>query len=48
VQADITQARVNLGWEPKVSFETGLAETVRWAIQQHGNDLQTKIAKRAI
>lgn len=47
VEADITQARVALGWEPRVSFEQGLAETVQWAIQHHGNDLQTKIAKRA-
>jgi UDP-glucose 4-epimerase len=48
VEADITQARVALGWEPQVSFDAGLAETVRWAIQHHGNDLQTRIAKRAI
>jgi UDP-glucose 4-epimerase len=33
-EADITQARLGLGWEPKVTFETGLAETVRWAITQ--------------
>ncbi len=48
VEADITQARVTLGWEPKVSFENGLAETVRWAINHHGSDLQMKIAKQAI
>jgi UDP-glucose 4-epimerase len=39
VEADITQARRTLGWEPQVAFETGLAETVRWAIAQQGNDL---------
>jgi len=42
VEADITQARMTLGWEPQVSFDTGLAETVRWAIQHQGNDLQMK------
>jgi UDP-glucose 4-epimerase len=31
VEADITQARAILGWEPRVSFDVGLAETVRWA-----------------
>ena len=27
---DITKIRTELGYEPKVSFDTGLAETVRW------------------
>ncbi len=31
VEADISSARAILGWEPRVSFEAGLAETVRWA-----------------
>jgi UDP-glucose 4-epimerase len=31
VEADITQVRATLGWEPRVSFDVGLAETVRWA-----------------
>ena len=31
VCADIRQARSVLGWEPRTSYETGLAETVRWA-----------------
>jgi UDP-glucose 4-epimerase len=31
VAADTTQARAALGWEPRVSFAEGLAETVRWA-----------------
>jgi UDP-glucose 4-epimerase len=31
VQADIRRAQSILGWEPKTSFETGLAETVRQA-----------------
>jgi len=31
VQADVRQARSVLGWEPRTTFETGLAKTVRWA-----------------
>jgi len=29
-RADIARARAELGYEPKVSFEDGLAETLRW------------------
>ncbi len=46
VEADVTQARAVLGWEPGVSFETGLAGTVRWAIQEHENG-SNSIAKCA-
>lgn len=31
VEADITQARTSLTWKPRVSFEEGLVESVRWA-----------------
>jgi UDP-glucose 4-epimerase len=31
VEADITRTRKVLGWEPRVPFDKGLAETVRWA-----------------
>jgi UDP-glucose 4-epimerase len=31
VEADTTRARTVLGWQPRVSFPAGLAETVRWA-----------------
>jgi UDP-glucose 4-epimerase len=31
VAADTGRARAALGWEPRVSFAEGLAETVRWA-----------------
>jgi UDP-glucose 4-epimerase len=31
VEADTTRARLTFGWQPRVSFEQGLAETVRWA-----------------
>ena len=36
VQADIRQARSVLGWEPRTTFERGLAETVRWARNEFG------------
>jgi len=32
VAADIARARTILGWSPHVTFEAGLAETVRWAV----------------
>jgi UDP-glucose 4-epimerase len=31
VQADIRRAKSVLGWEPRTTFENGLAKTVRWA-----------------
>ena len=27
---DITKIRTELGWEPSISFEDGIAETVAW------------------
>jgi UDP-glucose 4-epimerase len=36
VQADATQARRVLGWTPHVPFTAGMAETVRWAMQESG------------
>jgi UDP-glucose 4-epimerase len=36
VEADITQARAILGWEPEVPFAAGLDETVRWATKVAG------------
>jgi UDP-glucose 4-epimerase len=30
-EADITKARAILGWEPRVTFEHGLLNTIRWA-----------------
>jgi len=32
-QADATRARELLGWEPRISFEEGLRQTVEWYIQ---------------
>jgi UDP-glucose 4-epimerase len=34
VEADVTRAGAVLRWQPRVSFEAGLAETVRWAATQ--------------
>jgi UDP-glucose 4-epimerase len=31
VEADIRRARAVLGWQPRVAFDAGLAETLRWA-----------------
>jgi UDP-glucose 4-epimerase len=31
VRADVSKAKALMGWEPKTPFETGLAETLRWA-----------------
>jgi UDP-glucose 4-epimerase len=33
VEAEVARARAVLGWKPRVAFEAGLAETVRWARQ---------------
>jgi len=34
--ADITRARETLGYRPKVSFETGMAELIEWATAEPG------------
>jgi UDP-glucose 4-epimerase len=34
VQADISKARSVLGWEPRTTFEAGLAKTVHWAKEE--------------
>jgi UDP-glucose 4-epimerase len=36
VEADVTLARQLLGWQPSVSFETGLAETLQWSVASMG------------
>jgi UDP-glucose 4-epimerase len=36
IQADIRRARAVLGWEPRMTFERGLVETVRWAREELG------------
>jgi UDP-glucose 4-epimerase len=37
--ADIAKSQQVLGWQPRCSFEDGLARTVRWAMaQRHGED----------
>ena len=34
--ADITRTRRDLGYEPAVTFEVGLRDTVRWYLQTSG------------
>ena len=34
--ADTTEIQTRLGWQPKVSFRQGLAETVAWYRSRHG------------
>jgi UDP-glucose 4-epimerase len=36
VEADVTLARQLLGWQPRVSFESGLAETLQWSLASKG------------
>jgi UDP-glucose 4-epimerase len=38
VQADIRRAQTILDWEPRTSFESGLAETVRWGRDTYARD----------
>jgi len=40
VRADITEARARLRWEPRTTFEKGLAETVRHARIEHDGSRQ--------
>jgi len=42
VEADNTRARRLLGWQPRVSFEAGLAETVQWSVASMGAAVSTK------
>jgi nucleoside-diphosphate-sugar epimerase len=34
---DITLAGEVLGWSPKVSLDDGIAQTVDWFLEKHGN-----------
>jgi UDP-glucose 4-epimerase len=34
VRADVARAKALMGWEPRTHFETGLAETLRWAREE--------------
>ena len=45
VQADIRQARSVLGWEPRTTFEAGLAQTVLWARQEFAAQPTAAIAR---
>ena len=45
VQADIRKARSVLGWEPRTTFEAGLAKTVLWARQEFAAQPTAPIAR---
>jgi UDP-glucose 4-epimerase len=47
VEADTSRARAVLGWEPRVPFAAGLAETVRWARGQEGGSGRAPEARPA-
>lgn len=41
VEADISRIKSSLGWQPRVGFKEGLAETVKWARQEHDRASET-------
>lgn len=41
VRADVRRAQSLLGWEPRTTFEAGLAETVRWARNELAGERRT-------
>lgn len=46
VQADIRRAQSILGWEPRTSFENGLAETIRRGRDASADERSTSVARR--
>jgi UDP-glucose 4-epimerase len=46
VRADIRRAKSVLGWEPRTPFETGLAETVRWARDEFATHSTASTSRR--
>lgn len=49
--SDCTKARTELGWEPKVSFEQGLMETIAWYLKDRDvetvrKELEAKLVSR--
>ena len=46
VRADVALARSVLGWEPRTTFEAGLAETLRWARDEFSPNPPTAAASR--
>jgi len=46
VGADVSRARALLNWQPRVPFEAGLAETVRWATAEHKHSRKTVTTKQ--
>jgi UDP-glucose 4-epimerase len=48
VQADIRQARSVLGWEPRTTFEAGLAKTVLWARHEFAAQPTAPVAREGV
>lgn len=49
--SDCTKAKTELGWNPTVSFEEGLKDTIQWYIETHNvdevkKDLERKLTER--
>jgi UDP-glucose 4-epimerase len=47
VRADIRHAREVLGWEPRTTFESGLAKTVRWARDEYAANAAVPASPKA-
>jgi UDP-glucose 4-epimerase len=45
VRADVNRAKALMGWEPRTAFETGLAETLRWAREEFAASPAAPIAR---
>jgi UDP-glucose 4-epimerase len=45
VRADMTRAKTLMGWEPRTPFETGLAETMRWAREEFAGNPAARISR---
>lgn len=47
--SDCTKARQELGWEPKVTFEEGLLETIEWYISTHNiEDVRRSLEEKMV
>jgi UDP-glucose 4-epimerase len=47
VRADVSQAQAIMGWETRTPFETGLAETIRWARAEHAASPAVRTSRRS-
>jgi UDP-glucose 4-epimerase len=47
VRADVSLAKALMGWEPRTPFETGLAETLRWAREELAANPAARVSRSA-